>query len=188
MVSTKQIAGPAEPEFKDHDWGGGGRKGFTGAYLSSRTGDSSTQCLVCGVQYFPNVSHPDKYRGKSYTYIDAHNLTIISLKELPCPTFVGNVGGAVMDVKGKVKAVTNRVGGVEARVGSTEERLAVLEAENLMLRNQAAVTPEQFAEMVAQALLKSGNLQKLLPEYLPPQEIITEVEYVEVLAEDSDDT
>ena len=184
----KQIPGPTTPEFKQHDWGGGrGRKGFTGAYIEPMSeGDSSMQCRVCGVQYFPNTTYPDKFSGKTYTYMDAHNVTIISRKELPCPTFVGNVGGAIMDVKGKVQDATKRVGGVEARVESAEERIAALEAENLLLRNQASVTPEEFAGMVAQALLKSGGLQKLLPEYLP-QASFTEAEYVEVVSSELDE-
>ena len=176
----KQIAGPTTPEFKAHDWGGARRTGV-GAQVVDWDSNGSLQCAVCGVQYFPNTKMVNKYKGKVYYYMDAHNLTIISQKELPCPTFVGNVGGAVMDMKGKVKSVTNRVGGVEARVESTEERIAALEAENLLLRNQAAISPEEFAGMVAQALLKSGGLQKLLPEYLPPQDLIPEAEFVEVV-------
>lgn len=181
-MPSKQLEGPAVPEFKEHDWGGGkGRKGFTGAYLSPRnTGESSIQCRVCGVQYFPNTSYPDRFSGPTYTYMDAHNVTIISQKALPCPTFVGNVGGAIMDMRGKVKTVTNRVGGVETRMDSTEERLANLEAENLILRNQATTTPEEFAVMVAEALLKSGNFQKYLPEYIRPQDLAPERKIIEV--------
>lgn len=110
--------------------------------------DSSGEktCGVCGLTETPGVTRADMEdpsgmrtgkKSRLYHYRDAAGVTMSSLIPLTsCPTYIGQMGGAVGETKQRLRGVTTRVGTVEGRVDSVEDRMTRLEEENRNLREQ----------------------------------------------------
>ena len=102
-------------------------------------GNGAKTCKVCGVtrtggKGFGNI-RVDKI-SMPWQYTDAYGETIQSLHELPCPTFIGDKGGAIMGTKVDVRRVRKRLNEHDVKFESIEDRLARIEFENEWLRGE----------------------------------------------------
>jgi hypothetical protein len=117
-------------------------------------GNGSKTCTVCGV----TLKNPDNIqvdrKSLKFQYVDAYNVSIESLKELPCPTFVGNLGGGVA-------TNTHRTRKLTGRVESIDERLARLEGENQALRDRADKRQEVALDLLARLVTATERLLEL---------------------------
>jgi hypothetical protein len=101
--------------------------------------NGQTTCKVCGVTRTGGSGWGNIQVDKPsmpWQYTDAYNNTIMSLHELPCPTFIGQTNGAVMGVKVDVRRIKGTVSGHGSRLDSVEDRMAYMEAENVALREE----------------------------------------------------
>lgn len=121
---------PMKVPFKEHDW-----------MTDWGSSDGSLTCKVCGVTRKSNLFLADKTSFK-YHYTDAYDVSIASAEALPCPLFIGQLGGSLAETKIKVRDQNLRLGGVEADVESIESRLDRLERENAELRIQVEAKQE----------------------------------------------
>lgn len=129
-VETPAPVPARENPDKAHVWGGGG------------FGDSGYTCTVCGVSMRATGLAGDLQVDRpslGFRYTDAYGVTIDSLTELPCPVFIGQMGGAVAGTTHRVRKLSNKV-------ETIEERVTRLEAENTRFRE---VTDHRQQEALA---------------------------------------
>jgi hypothetical protein len=152
-----------------HDWTGAIRGGSIHAarhapdWINGGNTDGPT-CAACGVTLLNKYIRPDR-QGMSFRYRDALGREIISLVELGCPTFLGDVAGAAAESKQRIRGLDGRVDHVLDRVDTVEDRLARLEAENAELRAKVDARPEiDVTEMVEWlATLVQRSVEARLP-------------------------
>jgi hypothetical protein len=99
---------PWKPAGREHDWGP----------WEQFVNTPSRSCRVCGV-----------YQEGRNTYKDVHGRTIWSTEALACPTFIGDVNGAIAETKEKVRGILDSM-------ETIEQRVTRLEAENVELKAQ----------------------------------------------------
>lgn len=114
-------------------------------------------CTHCGVTEDTSATLTDKTALK-YIYTDAYGVSIHTMEPLPCPTFLGHVGGATAANKQSIKAVTanvletkETVNKIDQRVLSVEDRILALEEENKAL-HQALLERDTMLKDVLLAL------------------------------------
>lgn len=111
---------------------------------SNGLGLSGQTCRTCGVtmQALGLTSNIQTDRSSlGYQYTDAYGVMIESLTELPCPVFVGHMGGAVAGTTHRVRKLTNRV-------ETIDERVTRLEQENAALREQAGTRQAEALDLL----------------------------------------
>lgn len=154
-----------------HQWDdvGGGGAGQQPGWLNSS--ELVKTCRVCGVTMRADLIRADR-RGMNFHYVDAFGTAMTSLVELSCPTFLGDVPGAVAETKGRVR-------NLDCQMETVHDRLDRLEKDNLYLREQLGAKIQldvtglvdwlgQMAQMAAQAgLPMSGVTVAGLPLEVP---------------------
>lgn len=137
-------------------------------------GNGESTCKVCGVTQSggPAMGNIQADRPSlKYKYTDAYGVSIESLTELPCPVFIGHMGGAVA-------GTTHRVRKLKGQVESIEERLARLEDENANLRIEVGHR-QQMALMLLERLVLASEAAtpevrvRLLPDHGEVMEILS---------------
>lgn len=147
-AEAKQLPAHLDPD-KEHDWDGKWGEGMV--------------CRVCGVSIPQEIIYADK-PSLGTTYIDAYGVTIRSIKPLPCPVFVGDLGGGVATNTHKTRKLTGKV-------ESIEDRLEVLEVENVALmvrserRQEVALDLLDRLVRAAERLSALGDGANLLPDH-----------------------
>lgn len=91
-------------------------------------GGQTKVCRVCGVTMRSDLIRPDR-KGMKYHYVDAFGLSLTSMIELFCPTFIGDTNGAVGEAKQRVRHL-------DVQMETVHDRLDRLEADNQYLREQ----------------------------------------------------
>jgi len=166
--------------FKEHDWNGdrarGGSDPNAPSWLNDFDTGSGRICAVCGVMELTGKTIRADQAGWKYLYKDAWGNEVRSPEPLPCPLFIGQTNGAVMDGRVKTRVLTGRMNGVEGRVESIEERLDRLEVENVALKQRleeatveldADRVIEWLAEQVRQRARSAPALAPGAPAALP---------------------
>lgn len=78
-------------------------------------------CKVCGVvEKSGSLIRADR-KGMPHHYVDAFGVAITSMVELTCPTFIGDMGGAVAETKGRVRNLDSQMETVDARLDRLEQ-------------------------------------------------------------------
>jgi hypothetical protein len=149
-----QSAGPVpahtNPD-KAHQWG------------SPDFGSTSKVCRVCGVELVSSGGITGNIQADrknlKYQYRDAYGVFIESMHELPCPVFIGQLGGAVAGTTHRVRKLTNRVETIDERVARLEQENAALrelteqrQVEALELLRRLTQATEQLAVEARPAL------------------------------------
>jgi len=96
-------------------------------------GNGEKTCTRCGVTMGNPMSINVTKKSLTYTYTDAYGVKISSLKELPCPLFVGDYGGGIANNTHRTRVLRKDVNGVSGEVEALRERMRLLEARNLAL-------------------------------------------------------
>jgi hypothetical protein len=100
---------------------------------SELLGNGEKTCARCGVTMHNPLSVNVSKKSLSYTYTDAYGVQISSLKELPCPLFVGDVGGGIANNTYRTRTLRKDLNDVGSEVDVLKERMRLLEERNLML-------------------------------------------------------
>jgi hypothetical protein len=96
-------------------------------WLNDNGGMTKT-CRVCGVMERRDLIRADR-KGMKYHYVDAFGIALTSMVPLSCPTFLGDVPGAVGEAKQRVRKLDSQMETVGARLDR-------LEAHNTYLQEQ----------------------------------------------------
>lgn len=160
----------------------------------------SKTCRVCGVTERLDLVRADR-KGLKYNYVDAHGVTMSSMNELPCPLYIGDVGGTLADTKVRVRRLDGHLDQTDDRVAKLEKRLEQLEGDNADLRQQIERGVEinldglvawlqQMANLNAQAKLPTvpvriAGLAYEVPK--PVSDLLTRVSAVKVIDSESED-
>jgi len=129
------------------------------------SGTSRKTCKICGVtvEGGPGWGNIDVgKKGLLYTYTDVYNVSIQSMKQLSCPVFIGQTGGAIAEVKENVRHIQHDAFQISNRMDSAEERVARLEGEIASLRQQLIEQPSRLIEMLNEAI-KTGQPLQIAP-------------------------
>ena len=81
---------------------------------------------MCGVSVRTDLIRADR-KGMKYHYVDAYGIAMTSMVELGCPTFLGDVPGAVGEAKQRIRKL-------DSEMETAQARLDRLEADNQYLR------------------------------------------------------
>lgn len=142
-------------------------------------GDGGSTCRVCGVTVkglnsLAGDIQADRPSFK-YRYQDAYGVAIETLTELPCPVFVGQLGGAVA-------GTTHRVRKLTGKVESIEERVTRLESENNELRLQASRRQEIALDLLARLVTAAERLTVLGDSEVTPRLLVDRGDIIDVLS------
>lgn len=111
-----------------HDFGGNDGKNGQPDWLNDGSLGGGAVCKVCGVSVRTDLVRADR-KGMKYHYVDAYGIALTSMVELFCPTFLGDVPGAVGEAKQRVRHL-------DVQMETVHDRLDRLEADNQYLREQ----------------------------------------------------
>lgn len=117
-------------------------------------GNGEKTCTVCGVTMSNPMSINVSKQSFKYIYTDAYGVSISTLKELPCPLFVGDVGGGVASNTDRTRRLTGKVESIDERVGR-------LEAENTELRERADKRQEVALDLLSRLVSAAERLVEL---------------------------
>jgi hypothetical protein len=143
-----------------HDFGGNDGKNGQPDWLNDNGGTNRT-CRVCGVSVRTDLIRPDR-KGMKYHYVDAYGIAMTSMVELFCPTFLGDVPGAVGEAKQRIRHL-------DVQMETVDDRLDRIEADNRYLREQLEAKIQldvtslvewlgQMAKMAAEARLPTTQV------------------------------
>jgi hypothetical protein len=119
---------------------------------TSEMGISGEVCDICGVTREPllNAGKP----GLAHVYRDVYGIMIQSTKDLPCPLFVGDLGGgiatntyATRKLKGQVETIEERVARLETANAWHQEQAAKRQEIALELLERLATAAERLADL-----------------------------------------
>lgn len=141
-------------------------------------GNGEKTCTVCGVTMSNPMSANLSKQSLKYIYTDAYGVSISTLKELPCPVFVGDLGGGVATVTHSTRKLTGKV-------ESINERVTRLEQENAELRERADRRQEVALDLLSRLVAAAERLAelgdaKVAPKLLPDHSDIIEAIVVEM--------
>ena len=155
-------------------------------WISDGLGINSNTCKVCGCTrtgggLWGNI-RADK-PSMPYQYTDAYGVSIQSMHDLPCPLFIGDMGGAVAGTTHRVRKLKGQVEHMDTRVETMDDRLNRLELENIFLREQSARRQEVALSLLGRLVaaaeqLPAGEARTLL---LPDHGEIIDILEVEEL-------
>lgn len=140
-----------------HDFGDGGNRNGQPDWLNALDSGGRV-CRVCGVSERTDKLIRADRKGMKYHYTDAYGIQMTSMVPLSCPTFLGDVPGAVGEAKQRVRKLDNQMTGVL-------DRLAKVEAQNRELREQLESKIELDVTNLVQWL---GQMVKLHAEHQLP--------------------
>ena len=120
-------------------------------------------CKVCGVvEKTGHLIRPDR-KGMEHHYVDAFGVQMTSMTELSCPTFIGDMGGAVAETKGRVRQLDEQMETVDARLERLEKHNQYLQ-DQLEAKIQLDVTGlvnwlNQVVKLSAEAQLPTTTVE-----------------------------
>jgi len=130
LEKVPQATGVKPHPETQHDWGNDPQdprnKNFPD-WLNDNGGQQKT-CRVCGVTERRDLIRVDR-KGMNYHYVDAYGIAITSLVPLNCPTFLGDVPGAVAEAKGRIR-------NLDTQMEQVHYRMEALEQQNMQLQAQ----------------------------------------------------
>jgi hypothetical protein len=151
------------------------------SWESELMGNGEKTCSVCGCSLNNPMNIDVGKPSLGFKYTDAYGVSIHSMKELPCPLFVGDFGGGIA-------TNTHRTRKLTGKVGSIDERVSMLERENTHLHEQAARRQEVALDLLerlvsaAERLAVLGDVE-LAPRLLPDKGDIIDAIIIEELPE-----
>ena len=143
---------------------------------SNLFGNSEKTCKVCGVTQRNPLDRDLGKPSLGFRYSDAYGVSINSMKELPCPVFVGDFGGAIASGTYRTRKLTGKV-------ETIDERVTRLELENLELHARADKRQEVALDLLsrlvsaAERLVELGDSQVGLKLLVDKSEIIDVLEF-----------
>ncbi len=137
------------PRDKAHEW----------EYDLFSSGEKT--CKVCGVSMQGEMNNFIDKKSMKYVYRDAYGVTISSLTELPCPLFVGDLGGGVANNTYRGRKLEGRVQDLDGDLQEMRERMKRLEDENALLARQAARRQELALDLMARLATAAERLAEL---------------------------
>lgn len=140
-------------------------------------GGGSQTCKTCGVTMESEIIYADK-RSLAYTYTDAYGVSIKTLKPLPCPVFVGDLGGGVAENTYRTRKLTGRVESIDERVERLESENAALMVRSER-RQEVALDLLERLVRAAERLSALGD-NELGPKLLPDRSDIIDAIVVEL--------
>ena len=154
---------------KPHVWGG-----------ADLFGRGERACRVCGVTCgsLNNPAAGDIQTDRpsfKYRYTDAYGVSIETMTELPCPVFVGQLGGAVAGTTHRVRKLTGKVEGID-------ERVTRLEEENQDLRVQASRRQEVALDLLSRLVSAAERLATLGDTEVTPSLLVDRGQIIDVLS------
>jgi hypothetical protein len=144
-----------------HQWGDDPTKKNSQPDWLNDNGGQTRTCRVCGVTCRKDLIRVDR-KGMSFHYVDAFGVAMTSMIELDCPTFLGDVPGAVGEAKQRIRGLDSHVETIDARLDRLEQHNAYLQTQ-LEAKIQLDVTSfvswlAQMAAMSAQAALPTTSV------------------------------
>lgn len=112
-------------------------------------GSTRKTCRACGVTMSADI-RADRPSLK-YRYTDVYGVTIESTTELPCPLFLGDLGGAVAGANLRARRL-------KIHVESIDDRVARLEAENARLRELTTQRQEEALALLRRLVSRAESL------------------------------
>ena len=109
-----------------------------------------------------------------FKYTDAYGVSIHSMKELPCPLFVGDFGGGIANNTHRARKLTGKVENIDQRV----ERL---EQENLILHEQASRRQEVALDLLERLVDAAERLALLGDTELAPHLLEGQSEIIDAI-------
>jgi len=169
MEALSRDKGKGEPAWnnpdKKHVW-------------TSEMGISGSTCEICGVTRVSlmNVGKP----GMTFQYTDAYGIQIQSMKDLPCPLFVGDLGGGIANN-------TYAIRKLKGQVETIDERLVRLEAANAWHQEQAAKRQEVALDLLERLATAAERLADLGDTEVGPHLLADHGDIVDAILVDAED-